>query len=503
MKKSYIIGAVLALTMCQTVSAQTFQTGFFLDNYYYTYRINPAIASEKTFISGVIGDVTASMSSDLGLGSFLFKGPNGGLVTGLNSSVSSEEFLGKLNDANNFGVNLNYNLLSRGKWKNDHKFKTFEINVRGSASAGVPKDLFAFLKNGSQDKGFDLSGFNASAKAYAEVAWGRTLVGRNITLGWRVKGLVGLANFGLDVNKAAVTVNKDAISYNIDAQMLGAVGGLSVGTKVSENTGNKVLDFNSLGFNTSQIRPSGYGAAIDLGASYTFFNRLTVSASVVDLGAISWKYNFGAKTSGQQEFSGVENLDMDSDNVGDDMTKALDQLKGLAEFQSVNVDERKMEWLPAMSNIGVKFRVFNCLSVGYLGSFSFGKYADSWADNRLGATLTPFKWFSVSGNMGKNSFGDVIGAAASVNLLGFNLHVGCDGFRGKLGKINNIPVPVDSFRMSVNAGLTWTFGERHAATHHVVRNKAAKAVKAAKAAKSAKEVIEKLPEINQAAIEDI
>lgn len=467
----HLFSAICLLSAGFGMTAQTYQTGYFLDNYSFGYRINPAIAADKAFLGIGVGNITPTISSDLGLSSVLFKSPNGGLVTGLNSSVSSSEFLGGLRDLNTINANVDMNILSIGKWSKEKAFSTFEVNVRGNAGAGIPKDLFAFLKNGGgSDGSFNLEGMNVGGKAFAEVAIGRAFVGKKLSIGARIKGLVGLANATLDVNRANMTINSDVVSYNIDAELDAALTGLSIGSKVSENTGKKIADFSNISFDASKLAPCGFGAAIDLGASYTFFDKLTVSASIIDLGGISWKYNFKAKTSGTQEFHGVENISLDNENIGDDLDDALSQLKNLAEFQTVGASGRKMEMLPASFNVGARMRIIKMLSVGYLGTFSVGKN-NKWMDNRLGATITPVRWLSLASNIGINSFGKAWGAAASVNLLGLNVHAGFDGYLGPIAKIKpdnvNIPVlgyipaPVNSFKYAGNVGVNFTFGKRH------------------------------------------
>ena len=68
-------------------SAQSFRGGYFLDNYVYGYRINPAQVNEKSFFGIGIGDIDLLNNSNLGMSSLLFN-KNNSVVTGLHKSVT-------------------------------------------------------------------------------------------------------------------------------------------------------------------------------------------------------------------------------------------------------------------------------------------------------------------------------------------------------------------------------------------------------------------------------
>lgn len=451
--------------------AGTYQSGFFLDNYCYGYRVNPAITSEKGFMSIALGSVTPSLASDIGLGSFIFKSPDGGLVTGLNSSISPNDFPGSLKKVNSLNFGLDYNLFSTGRWAKENVFTNFEINVKAGLSASLPKELFTFLKLGSSNETFNLSSLGANINAYAEIAYGRTRVFDKLTIGWRAKALVGVANGGLKVNNAAVTINRNEVSYNIDADIYAAAKGLSVGSSISETTGRKIIDIEDIDFDPSAIRPSGIGAAIDLGATYTFFDKLTVSAAICDLGAISWKNNVFAHSAGEQGFYGVEGIDFNGNSIDEDLDEIIAELENLGEFVMEEPKGRSLQMIPMKANIGATMQLAKIFSVSYLGTFSLGTPANTWMDHRIGAAFTPIKWFSLAPNIGYGSFGPVWGGALAINLIGINIHAGFDGFIGPIAKLipedteipvlGYIPAPIKPFKSSGSIGITITFGERH------------------------------------------
>ena len=104
-------------------SAQSFRSGYFLDNYVYGYRINPAQLNKKSFLAVGAGNIDLQNSCSIGIASVLFPTENG-MVTGLNKAVSAEQFLGGLPNSVGIGLDENINLLSfgvRGKRERDHR----------------------------------------------------------------------------------------------------------------------------------------------------------------------------------------------------------------------------------------------------------------------------------------------------------------------------------------------------------------------------------------------
>lgn len=465
MKKTIIILFVQAL-VCATSFAQTLQTSFFLDNNAYSYRINPAIASERGFVGIGINNIDLSGGSMLGAGNFLFKGDNGKLTTGLNSSVSSEAFLGKLSKSNNLTFEENISLLAFGFWTKSGWFNNFEVNVRGYEGVTVPKDLFAFLKDGSKAEPYDLSALSANAQLFTEIAYGlnKSLMDGKLSVGGRVKVLAGLANAGLDNRTTNLTVNGEQIAWDVDMYFRGAASILSIPSTASQsNPSRRVLDISNMEFSAQQIAPAGFGAAVDLGATFKPIEDLTLSLSVVDLGAISWKYNAVGHAYGKGSFTGVEIADFK--NIADNFEGTIEDLKSLVEFEAEGGASGAYEagLLPVTINAGARYSMpfYKRLSVGVLGSYCANKMYGYW-DVRGGATVTPVNWFSLTANYGVSSYGGTFGTAMSLNLANINIFTTVEGFSGKYGDIGfGIPVPLGKFRLACNFGVNIVFGKVH------------------------------------------
>lgn len=432
-----------AFLACTAAMAQNYcQSDFFLGNNIYSYRINPADSNSRSFFGLGINNLNISAGSNIGLSTLLFPAQGGnGLVTGLHPSISSEQFLKGLKNSNNATFELNENIFALGI-KGKKSYSTVEINLRALGSASLPKDIFAFVKNGSSDSAYDLSGVNASASGYLELAYGYSRrISSNLRAGARVKFLAGIAEAHSQIDKALLYVNDDEISYNLDGRVKASCALVDISDDLSD------IRY------SGTPKPSGYGLAIDLGAEYSPFENFTISASIIDLGALSWKYSIFAKAQGEYSFNGVTvNPDFDVDKIADQIA---DDILDNVSYETGNKSESGLRFIPVTANLGAKYIIpgAEMLSVGVLSSFRMSRFS-CWYDIRGGAAFTPGKWFSLSANAGLNSFGKSFGVSTVLKLWILNISAGVDGYIGPVTSYENIPVPVDPVRLMARAGLS-------------------------------------------------
>ncbi len=443
--------AVLAGTEAKAQSQST----YFLDNYSYNYRLNPAIMAERSFLGVGVGTVDLTAGSNLGLSSLLFPSSDGTrLVTGLNGSVSSEEFLSGIKDVNDISTGLNYNIFSIGVRK-EKTMTTVELNFRTAANANISGDLFRLLKNGTAENyAYDLSSTSVNLNAYLELAFGRSRINEENTLGWgyRLKGLLGLAGGQVNFNDTQIAANPDYIGINANAT--GRLAAPLVKFKVDDKGTVTGLEADE-----TSTSPAGYGAALDAGIVWKPIEGLSLTAGVTDLGLVSWRYNLLAETNGEIAYTGCD-LSEDEVNVSEEFEKIGEEFTELANLKAKDGSESELSMLPFTVNLGARYQMpfAKCISVGALATYR--NAVNPYIDARLGATLSPCKWFSLTGNYGYGSRGAVCGGAMSVSLFFLNLFVAVDGYSGPIGLYEgSIPYPVDKFNFRVNCGLTLQFGK--------------------------------------------
>lgn len=210
---------------------------------------------------------------------------------------------------------------------------------------------------------------------------------------------------------------------------------------------------------------SGYGMAVDLGATYKLLDNLTLSAALLDLGFISWSNTIKGATSNEPWlFDGFHNIAMGSDDPNGD--KPLeDQLEDLgkdvenyASFHRTETGGSATKMLGATLNIGADyaFPLYDKLHFGFLSSTRInGPY--SWSEGRLSANVSPVKWFDAGVNYGLSTFGSSFGWILNFHPCGFNFFVGMDH---TLTKVTPQYIPVGNANTNVSLGFNITFGKR-------------------------------------------
>ena len=445
MKK--ILFTLIVLASATVASAQI-QSTYFLDNYSYSYRHNPANIADKSFFGLGISNIEAGVGSSLGLSSLLYPAQSGdGLVTGFHSSVSSEEFLKGIEDSNAFLGGLNLNILSLGI-RGEKSMTTFEINSRTLLGASVDGDLFRLLKQGSQNAPYDFSSTNADVKSYVELAFGYSRrLGENFSFGLRVKGLMGVAGAYANLQDSKATLSDSQIAVNLKGEA-GIAGSL---LSFQTDSDGKISGV-EMG---SGFSPAGFGAAIDAGVNWKPTENLTVSAAVADLGIINWKYSSMAEGNNSVTYDGVD-ISGENSDINDEIDKVKDDFTDLANFRKKSGEESSSEMLPFRVNASVRYQIPNvkCLSAGALVTYQ--NSVIPVLDIRAAVTFTPVKWFSLTGNAGSSSFGPVCGGALSLGRSAVNFFLGVDAY---LGPISSDLIPVNSFNCKLNLGLVLRFGK--------------------------------------------
>lgn len=432
--KKLLISAILALAAFCAVSAQDFKTGYFLDHYTYSYRINPAAPLDGdvyTFFSIGLGNVSAELNSNFPVTTLVSTGKNGEyLMPFLNSAqFSDSDILAKLVDWNKLILDANVNVLTFGRQADDHRFSV-ELNVRAGASVGASKDFFTFarrglasLESGDYSGDYKFDNINLGVTSFGELAFGYSQkIGDIVTLGGRVKALVGLANVNLDWTALGREGAVEDVYLKTDAKVqmsLPVDFRLATGTyggKTYFDLPETYKQLGSIDFKTIGKTLAGFGAAADLGVTVEPVEGLSVSASVLDLGFISWNSNVNASTS------------FDGELDGDDYTRAFTITE--------NGAKNYLQMLNFTAHAGVKYRMpfYQGLSVGALGTFQKNNM-----EGRLGLDFTPFKFFSLAASGGYGTFGPSFGGALNLRAPFFNLFVGMDGIVTKFAPKSFIP----------------------------------------------------------------
>ena len=451
-----VLVAALSLLSLTKASAQSFRSGYFLDNYVYGYRLNPAQIGPRSFFALGLGSIDLQNNLNIGMASLLFPTENG-MVTGFNKAVSAEQFLSGIPNGVRLSLDEDINILSFGIAK-ENRMSTFEINLRTRVGLALPHDLFAFLKVGG-DQPYDISGLGVNAEVIADVAYGFAhTIGDNLTIGGRLHFLAGVADVKAYTANSSITMGSTAeLNTEIHLETSGIA---SIGI---DDKGN--IDPNSIQMNGDYV--GGYGGGLDLGIEYEPFDGFTLTASVTDFGVMFRKNTTNLAASSKVTYKGADINYQEDGSVKADFDQVLEELRQAIVFKEVAGEPQRVDVLPFNAAVGLRYKMpfFEPLSVGALGTWHFDSIAP-WYEARGGLTFTPWRLISISANAGYGSIGGpVCGGALDLHLGPLNILAGFDTFLGEIGLIkdvpippyNGIPIPLHGFDLNVHVGVGLTF----------------------------------------------
>lgn len=476
----YRIFSVLALMLpfaSASFAQETMNSAYFLDGYAYRHDYNPAFVAARSYFSiPALGSVNVSLNSNMGISTFLY--PNDGkLTTFMHPSVSTDSFMKRVSSNNNLNVGVSTKLLSIGIWGNKGGFTTVGLDLKANVGLNLPGELFRFMKEPGKAQSYDISGLGVRARSRMELSLGHSRkVGEHLNVGAKVKFLVGLAS--ADVNIDRMNIRMDSDRWSVTAQG---------SARLSSGRGLVTIDNNESGqldFDTFRLDPAGafrsngvngvvggYGAAIDLGATYEILDGLTVSAAVLDLGFLSWNSSLYAETDASSwTFEGFENVTPDTD-FNEQFSQIADSFEDMIVMRKIG-DKGRTEALAARVNIGLEYKMpfWKGMSVGALYS---GKYQGPYSFNegRLSLNFAFGNVFSLSGSYGLSNFGHSAGAALNLHCRALSFYLATDTLfwnvtapvvqAGNFG----IGLPYRNANVGINFGLVFNVSKRKDKVH--------------------------------------
>jgi hypothetical protein len=452
--KQAVAVAAVAAVGSSLASAQNTESAYFTDGYLYRYQMNPAIANDANFVAiPGVGNVNVELGGSLNLKNILYN-VNGRTSLFLNPNVSAAEVLNNLNDKNRVGVDAKIGILSAG-FKAFGGYNTISINARTSVGVSVPRELFSLLKEGVENKTYDISNLGARATAWAEIGFGHS---RQINNQWRVGGtlklLIGAADFDADLREAQLELAENEWKITADGELNSSMKGLTYKSKTNTRTGRTYVD----GIDVDGAGIGGFGVAVDLGAEYRINEDWNVGVSVTDLGFISWNNNWVGSTNGVQTVNTDDysfNVDGDASNsFSSEWHNLRDKLSNIYQLSNLGDQGSRTTMLGATTYVAVDYTLPVCrqLKFGLINSTRIqGDY--SWTNFRLSANATASKALSAGVSVAYGTFGTSFGYILNIHPRGFNVFVATDHSPKKFAKQG---VPLTS-NATVNFGLNIPF----------------------------------------------
>lgn len=448
---SKLIGVFFIMLVCTlSANAQFLRTSYFMEGTHYRQQLNPALTPTKGYFNlPVIGAVNATVgSTSLGYQDII------DIIDDGDDFYTKPDFMNRLKDNNKLNVNFSTEILSAG-WYKGKNFWSFNIGLRTDIGANLTKNMFTFLnemetvEENWRNSNYDISGQQLNINAYTEIGLGLSRqINSRLTVGARVKALLGIGNMELKLNRVAMSANlpsdqqinqwssesywnsmtpsqaaqaaqelKDKFNnYHANLTVGAELKSSFKGLELQEEEGKDyVTDFD---FDSGKLGIAGYGFGIDLGASYKILDNLTVSASILDLGFISW-----SKSSTKIASANPDPIDLkgstyagmiDPANPQSSVTGALNQLQSDAEnymdlvtqgdvlnydmlqLEVGDAKESRKSRLASTLVLGAEYGFFNNkLAVGVLSTTRFVQ-PDALTELTFSANYRPKSWFNVA-----------------------------------------------------------------------------------------------------------
>ena len=446
---SKLIGVFSIMLVCAlSANAQFLRTSYFMEGTHYRQQLNPALTPTKGYFNlPVIGAVNATVgSTSLGYQDIIDIIDDGG------EFYNNPDFMNRLKDNNKLNVNFSTEILSAG-WYKGKNFWSFNIGLRTDIGANLTKNMFTFLnemetvEENWRNSTYDISNQQLNINAYAEVGLGLSRqINSRLTVGARVKALLGIGNMELKLNNVAMSANlptdaeiaqwsdanywaglgsgAEAAARDLQAKFNNYHANLNVGAELKssfkglelkeEEGKDYVTDFD---FDSGKLGIAGYGFGIDLGASYKVLDNLTVSASILDLGFISWSKSSTKIASANPEpidIQGKKYAAMVNPSNPETVVNAVNQLQNEAQgymervtngdvldydmlqLEVADAKESRKSRLASTLVVGAEYGFFNNkLAVGALSTTRFVQ-PDALTELTFSANYRPKSWFNVA-----------------------------------------------------------------------------------------------------------
>jgi hypothetical protein len=402
---------MVGLVLTYQAYAQTEATGYFMNGIPQVTIHNPAFVPNYKFSIGLpFSSVMMGYSNNGFSYNDLITRQDGKVNADLNKLVKS------LADKNYITAVGQMDLLRVGFTINPKLY--MQVNATGKMYSRfqLPKEVASLFVDGTAPLVGTSSNFSPEAEglSYLETAVSASYqLNEKLTIGARVKYLKGIANATTDRSAMSIAVSD---SYEITAS-----GDMSFRTSGINNLDQSDYNFGEEWKNYS--KNNGYG--IDLGASYQLMDKLTVAASIIDLGRISWKndlYSYSLdKATANYTFSGV---DIEKIVNGDSkyFDAELDSIENKFELKEGTISSYST-WLPGKMFVSGNYELMKNLNVGAV--LFTEKFQGRFSPGGSASLIKNFgKWVStsVSYTISNRSFNN-LGAGVSFNLAPVQFYI--------------------------------------------------------------------------------
>lgn len=364
--------------------------------------------------------------------------------------INKDHLLSVLKPDNYLGVVVQNDWLALGI-KFQKNYFSFNVTEKAAFRFRYPRDFADFVLNGNGSDaliGKELKfNFGLDATIYREIAVGYTrTIGEKLNVGGRAKFLKGI--FNVQTAKSDISLHTAADDFSLTARSNILIN--TSGILDSSDNFNKNIEY------TTGSR-SNNGFAFDLGAAYQLTEKINISASVVDVGFISWKSEVTNFKSTNEDatftFSGLEvnNLFSKDSTSGSKsgVDKIIDSLKTKFDLETQHNSYRTS--LSSQFYLGATYALLPKHKVGILFT---GYYFNSELHpaTTLSYNMRVGRWLNLAANY------SIMNRSYNNVGLGLAFNAGPAQWQFITDNVLGIVKPQDMKQFNLRMGFTITLG---------------------------------------------
>ena len=444
----FIIAIVAIFAGLYTASAEM-RTSYFMEGSYFRTDMNAALAPTRGYIKiPAIGGLGVDFGNNyFSVNNFMFK-KDGQLYSFMNSNVTANEFLSNLSNQGKLSFNLNTSIIGFGA-HTKKIFWSFGLNLRSQTEISLSKDMFAAIKNLSNGY-YDLGNTAISNREYMEAALGFAIPIKDfMTFGFRAKGLIGLADLSMTMDKMYLNINENAVT----AEVLGKARGNCLAFNGAYTPGGAFEELFHSDISKMMGGFKSWGVALDLGFEFRMLDdHLKISVGANDLGFIQWN---GASTINGEGSASVsyEGINLNTGEPKLDYGFDVGTTPSQGQYRTR---------LSASLNAGIEYNILkNYIAFGLL---SHTEFCQTFTRTELTASVNfrIGRWLSTSFShtfLNGNQPG-VLGWALNIHPTGFHIFLGADYIDTRFAVYNQrIPIPQYMTSANVYVGVGFNLGK--------------------------------------------
>lgn len=307
---------------------------------------------------------------------------------------------------------------------------TVGISEKFKSQVTFPKDFLGLfiIGNAGQNIGQDLNfNFGYDLVLYNDISlsYSREMFKKKLRIGAKLSYLNGIMNMNTEKSELVFNTHPDDFHYTIK-------NNIKFNTSNIFDTLNNNFEFNDKNTNYNFLKYKNRGMGLSFGAVYTIIPKLTINASVVDLGYIDWKDNV-ANYSTLYPNKSIEFYGLDIKSIFDDSTDFNKSVEELIDTLTEKFEMTKSYkgyraklpstfylggnlWITKRHNLGVLFygnyyqkKLNPAITLSYNGkltrvfglSASYSMINKNFSNGGVGFTLNggPFQFYMVSDNV--------------------------------------------------------------------------------------------------------